>query len=96
MQVENWAVKALENYCDLIAEYDRKNQRFFIHHDASKPEDTGRWLPVEDVRARFQGAYATDMFGARVNEADMREWFSQGQERFDFQLRFRNYGPEQK
>ena len=96
MQAENWAVKALENYCDLIAEYDRKNQRFFIHHDASKPEDTGRWLPVEDVRARFQGAYATDMFGARVNEADMREWFSQGQERFDFQLRFRNYGPEQK
>ena len=48
------------------------------------------------MRARFQGAYATDMFGARVNEADMREWFSQGQERFDFQLRFRNYGPEQK
>ncbi len=96
MQAENWAVKALENYCDLIAEYDRKNQRFFIYHDISKPEDTGRWLPVEDVRARFQGAYATDMFGARVNEADMREWFSQGQERFDFQLRFRNYGPEQK
>ena len=96
MQAENWAVKALENYCDLIAEYDRKNQRFFIYHDVSKPEDTGRWLPVEDVRARFQGAYATDMFGARVNEADMREWFSQGQERFDFQLRFRNYGPEQK
>lgn len=53
MQAENWAVKALENYCDLIAEYDRKNQRFFIHHDASKPEDTGRWLPVEDVRTRF-------------------------------------------
>lgn len=80
MQRGNWAFRALANYCDLIAEYNREEQRFFIHHDASAPEDEGRWLPVEKVRLRFRGAYATDMHGARVTESYIREQFEQGQD----------------
>ena len=96
MQRGNWAFRALANYCDLIAEYNREEQRFFIHHDASAPEDEGRWLPVEEVRLRFRGAYATDMHGARVTESYIREQFEQGQDSYDFQLRFRGSEWEQR
>lgn len=96
MQRGNWAFRALANYCDLIAEYNREEQRFFIHHDASAPEDEGRWLPVEKVRLRFRGAYATDMHGARVTESYIREQFEQGQDSYDFQLRFRGSEWEQR
>ena len=96
MQRGNWAFRALANYCDLIAEYNREEQRFFIHHDASAPEDEGRWLPVEEVRLRFCGAYATDMHGARVTESYIREQFEQGQDSYDFQLRFRGSEWEQR
>lgn len=41
MQRGNWAFRALANYCDLIAEYNREERRFFIHHDDSAPEDEG-------------------------------------------------------
>lgn len=96
MQRGNWAFRALANYCDLIAEYNREEQRFFIHHDASAPEDEGRWLPVEEVRLRFRGAYATDIHGARVTESYIREQFEQGQDSYDFQLRFRGSEWEQR
>lgn len=96
MQRGNWAFRALANYCDLIAEYNGEEQRFFIHHDASAPEDEGRWLPVEEVRLRFRGAYATDMHGARVTESYIREQFEQGQDSYDFQLRFRGSEWEQR
>lgn len=96
MQRGNWAFRALANYCDLIAEYNREKQRFFIHHDASAPEDEGRWLPVAEVRLRFRGVYATDMHGARVTESYIREQFEQGQESYDFQLRFRGSEREQR
>ena len=96
MQRGNWAFRALANYCDLIAEYNREEQRFFIHHDASAPEDEGRWLPVAEVRLRFRGAYATDTHGARVTESYIREQFEQGQESYDFQLRFRGSEREQR
>ena len=96
MQRGNWAFRALANACDLIAEYNREEQRFFIHHDASAPEDEGRWLPVEEVRLRFRGAYATDMHGARVTESYIREQFEQGQDSYDFQLRFRGSEWEQR
>ena len=96
MQRGNWAFRALANYCDLIAEYNREEQRFFIHHDASAPKDEGRWLPVEEVRLRFRGAYATDMHGARVTESYIREQFEQGQDSYDFQLRFRGSEWEQR
>lgn len=96
MQRGNWAFRALANYCDLIAEYNREEQRFFIHHDASAPEDEGRWLPVEEVRLRFRGAYATDMHGARVTESYIRVQFEQGQDSYDFQLRFRGSEWEQR
>ena len=96
MQRGNWAFRALANYCDLIAEYNREEQRFFIHHDASAPEDEGRWLPVAEVRLRFRGVYATDMHGARVTESYIREQFEQGQESYDFQLRFRGSEREQR
>lgn len=96
MQRGNWAFRALANYCDLIAEYNREEQRFFIHHDASAPEDEGRWLPVEEVRLRFCGAYATDIHGARVTESYIREQFEQGQDSYDFQLRFRGSEWEQR
>ena len=96
MERGNWAFRALANYCDLIAEYNREEQRFFIHHDASAPEDEGRWLPVGEVRLRFCGAYATDMHGARVTESYIREQFEQGQDSYDFQLRFRGSEWEQR
>ncbi len=96
MQRGNWAFRALANYCDLIAEYNREEQRFFIHHDASAPEDEGGWLPVEEVRLRFCGAYATDIHGARVTESYIREQFEQGQDSYDFQLRFRGSEWEQR
>ena len=96
MGTENWAVRALENYCDLIAEYNKTEQRFCIYHDLSKPEDAGKCLEAEEVRQRFHGAFVTDMYGARVNEAAMREKFEQGASSYDFQLRFRDAGLEQK
>lgn len=51
---------------------------------------------MEEVRLRFCGAYATDMHGARVTESYIREQFEQGQDSYDFQLRFRGSEWEQR
>lgn len=93
-------IKSFRHYCDTIWEYDRENNRIFVHYDKIASDFENKWYVEGELAALFRANYMfevdDDVMERYLNRGYLRRLLSENKTDAQFHLRFRLKNSELK